>query len=101
MELIKGSNIKWKCTPTPVGLHEQTFNMCFNRIKPKSTVYAWGFNCNYYCASSHRLGLLCQIVPKTEPVFHCLWYGKPQGDGQFPKLSEVYYIKYSPKSFKV
>lgn len=46
------------------------------------------------------LVLLYQTVPKTDPLFKCLWYGKPQDDGQFPKLINVYCIKQSPKSFK-
>jgi len=88
MELIKNLNIRWKCASTPLSLHEQTFSMCFNRIEPKkSKVYSCVFNCAYYCGNSPSTCVFyAKLCQKTEPVFQCLWYGKPQDDGKFPKL---------------
>lgn len=79
MELIKDLNIKRKCTPNPFGLHEQIFNMCFNRIKPKSKVYAWVFNCDYYCGSSPSTWVFyAKLCQKQSQSFNVCDMGNPK-----------------------
>jgi hypothetical protein len=78
MQLTKGLNIRWKRTPTPLNFHEQTFNMFFNRIKPKKVRYMLVFlTVNTIVGVPIDLVLYKKTVSKREPVFKYLWYGKP------------------------